>query len=294
MKLKTFFLYFIYLIGVFIFFIYILFPQQKAGEILSSKINNEIFPDLKVNIEKVKPVLFFSVKIKNSEIILDNNSVINLDSITLSPSIISLFKKEKKIKFKIHAYKGTLKGVISAPYKNILSNLFLELDLDSFNFKNIKYKTKIGDINLGFIANAECKHQISSINDYGIGNGNINISECIAKINSDNFFIKQIEKEQFNFKKINIQYKIKKKRLELLKCSADSDKMKINVKGELLLKKSFKKSIINLKGELQIAPSFLSEFTNLSPVRILFKNSKLQGIPFNITGTIENPKIRVM
>ena len=211
MKFKTLLIYFICFVGVFIFFVYILFPQQRAGEILSSKINNEIQKNLKVNIEKVKPALPFSIKLKNSELVLNNDLVIILDFITLSPSIISLFKKEKKIKFKIHAYNGTIKGVVRADFKDILSNLFLELDLDSFNFKNIKYKTKIGDINLEFIANADCKHQKSSINDYyGIGNGNINISECIAKINSDNFFIKQIGEKQFNFKKLIFNIKLRK------------------------------------------------------------------------------------
>ena len=65
--------------------------------------------------------------------------------------------------------------------------------------------------------------------------------------------------------------------------------MKITLKGHIILKKHLSSSILKLKGSLQPDPSFLSTFAGISSVSLLFSNFAGAGIPFTITGTLENP-----
>ncbi len=108
MNTKSVTFYILYTAAAFFLFLWIAFPGQKAGEVLSGKLNS-ISEHLSVSINKVTPGIMLTCKIKQTEISINNKVKFALDSLKLSPHLLSIFSNMKKADFEIKKGKGVLK-----------------------------------------------------------------------------------------------------------------------------------------------------------------------------------------
>jgi hypothetical protein len=95
MNLKPVIFYILYTVIVFFIFAWVFFPSQKAADLLSGKLNG-YNNYIEVKIRKVKPRVFFTCKIEQSEVIINNKVKLLFDYIKVAPSIFSIFLDEKK------------------------------------------------------------------------------------------------------------------------------------------------------------------------------------------------------
>ncbi len=97
MNLKPAFFYFLYTLTAFFVIAWIVFPGQKAGTILTNKLN-KLSDNVEVKMSKVKPGMLLICKIGHSEIIINNKVKLAFSTMKIKPSLFSLFSGEKKAK----------------------------------------------------------------------------------------------------------------------------------------------------------------------------------------------------
>ncbi|MCK5100463.1 MAG: hypothetical protein KAR45_20305 [Desulfobacteraceae bacterium] len=144
MNFKSAIFYVLYTITVFFVFVWVFFPGQKAGEILSDRLN--ILNDqIEVRINKVTPGLMLTCKLKQTEIIINNKIKFALDYFKISPSLFSMFSAEKEGTFEIN------RGIISVNKSSLVfkakGDIFEVNDLQmggNISFSDIV--TKIDDL----------------------------------------------------------------------------------------------------------------------------------------------------
>jgi len=103
-------------------------------------------------------------------------------------------------------------------------------------------------------------------------------------------FLQQMGISQLTFTRIDIELKKDKNVVTIQRFDAVGPDMKINLKGKISLRNPVEKSIMSIKGEFQPDPSHVSTLSGLAAVSMLFSRSE-KGIPFKITGTVEQPKL---
>jgi hypothetical protein len=109
MNLKLLTLYALYTVLLFFIFLWVVFPDKEAAELLSERLNN-ISEHMEVTANKVTPGMMMSCNVKQTEIILNNNVKFNIDSLKLLPNFFSLLSDKKKVAFKINNAIGLFKN----------------------------------------------------------------------------------------------------------------------------------------------------------------------------------------
>ena len=144
MNFKSAIFYISYTITAFFVFAWVAFPNQKAAAILSNRLNT-LSDHVEVQINKVAPDVMLTCKFKQTEIIINNEILLALDSFKLSPSLLSMFSAKKKASFEIN--RGSLLINKSSLTFNAKGDLIKANDLQvggNISLSNIV--TKIDDI----------------------------------------------------------------------------------------------------------------------------------------------------
>ncbi len=328
MKLKYIILYAAYGLAASFIFLIILFPKQRAATILSEQINAG-FIDGQVAIEEVVPILLpIGFKAFNPTIFLNNGSQIDMESVSLYPKLISLYKDVKHINLNAQAYQGTLDAAVQwgiLPVENSKADILkskssdknrvkpydidFDIKFENLNIKDLKHYVENFDIVSSFIIGGTINYrtyidnivvdnnkQIPITNGIsgreGSGSGKIELSECSVK--SDNIFLKQMGVGKVSFKNIDIEWKKNQDRVGIINFDANGTDMKIRLKGDVTLKIPQEMSTLNLKGELEpysanLTSSITKLTAGLASLTKFFTGSSKAAIPFKITGTFQKP-----
>ncbi|MGB5746529.1 MAG: type II secretion system protein GspN, partial [Desulfobacterales bacterium] len=102
-------LYTAYIIGLTVFFLYFLFPSDAVKDYVAYKISQGN-PDISVTIDRVNPVLPPGIKLHAVGIAHGNKALIDLDSVKITPGLLSFFSSTKTARFKGRVKAGTVQG----------------------------------------------------------------------------------------------------------------------------------------------------------------------------------------
>jgi type II secretion system protein N len=272
-----------YIIIVAVFFLYYLFPGDAATSYINYHING-LSPDIQLSIKELKPGFPLGMKLIAPDLLHQNQLIIGATLIEISPSYISLFKKDKILFIKGDIYEGNLDSNIS--FSKISAN-------PEFDFEAM-----FGGIQISMIPSIKEfeAYQISGIAEGnfaysnkeakgGKGNGNIIFTESSVRFTPALFGI-----DQLAFKTINADFDIINQRVTLKKLNVDSRELSGNASGSIILRNPINKSTINIRGEVKPHPTLIKQLGNIIPVEMISnQKSKTGGIPFRITGSIERP-----
>ncbi|MBF0573519.1 MAG: type II secretion system protein GspN [Desulfamplus sp.] len=303
MRIKHILFYAVYSCAAFFIFLILLFPKEKVADIVCEKINSK-FADGQVVIQSLAPSFPLSLKAINTSILLNDGNEVKLDSIILTPQILSLYKAIKRVDVKADAYGGKIGGVIdlekvteSGKIKGIAKSLptydvSMAMGFQNLNIKNLKHTVEKIGISSSFIVNGKLNYSTSKGKN-GNGDGVIVLSKCIVQ--SDNILLKQIGIEKVSFTDVSIKWSKSGDIFNIADFDAKGSDIKIKLAGEMLLKKPVDISILDLKGKFQPTSanisSIIAGFSGLSSLTKLLSGPSKGGISFKITGTLQRPRV---
>jgi len=272
-----------YIIIVAVFFLYYLFPGDAVTAYINYQINS-MSPDVKFSIKELKPCFPPGMKLFDTDLLRQNQTILSADFLEIKPSYFSLFLKNKTFSINGDMYEGNLYSSIRVA--NISANPKFNLDA-SFGGIQISQIPSIKEFEA---------YQIS-----GIAEGNLVYSNQEVKAGKGNAFITVTDStvqfipalfglDQLEFKTINADFEIINQRVTLKKLDVDSRDVSGNASGSIILRNPINKSTINIRGEIKPHPTFIKQLGNIFPVEMISKKkSKTGGIPFRVTGSLERP-----
>ncbi|MBF0389225.1 MAG: type II secretion system protein GspN [Desulfamplus sp.] len=302
MKFKHLFLYAIYGFMAFIVFFIVLFPKQKAANIISDRLNSRL-QGTRIDIKAVELLFPIGLKAINTSVILNGgNNKIEMESIFIYPEILSLYKDEKKLDIDAKGYGGKIDGEVKFALQKIEKsekyNTSLNLNFSNLEIKNLKQAVQNIDILASFIMNGSINYKTDVQNSFGSGNGVVELDQC--RLTSENIILKQMGIEELNFTKVDIEWSKEQNILSVANLNAQGNDIKIRLNGNINLKTTKEMSQLDLKGEFEPnsarITSLVAGLTSGGGIKSLGKllyGSKKNGIPFKITGTMQNPKISI-
>ena len=102
-------LYTAYIIGITVFFLYFLFPSEAIKNYVAYKISR-VNPGIRVTIDRISPVLPPGIKLHDVGIAQGNKALIDLDSVKITPGLLSFFSSTKTARFKGRVKAGSVRG----------------------------------------------------------------------------------------------------------------------------------------------------------------------------------------
>ncbi|MDA3917903.1 MAG: type II secretion system protein GspN [Deltaproteobacteria bacterium] len=288
MKIKPVLLYILFFMAAFLLFIYILFPQKDAAGYISGLLD-ENNSKLQFSCERVKLKLPLKLSMENPKFLINKQIHVEpeLFEIKLSPALF--FKKHKQIVFQSDLYKGSLNGVIDL--KSFDSFLLSKADvfISKVKIDNFGYKTDLADIILGCVLNGEYKY--SEISGKKGGNGKIIINDFYAKM--ENSFFNTLHLPVVDFSEVKIEFEQQSNVITIRQCTARGSVINLKLKGRIDIVSPLYMARLDLTGVILQDSPYLAKFANIAVVRAVEGNILQNGIKFDLTGTLNNPKISI-
>jgi len=280
-------LYISYIIAAFIFFLYILFPSDAVKKYIEHKLGG-IDPDLSISIDNINPAFPPGVRLNAVSFYYIRSLLLDAETITIVPGILSVFSSKAAFSFKGIAYDGIING--RADIGGNAEHIKIDADLSGIQIKDIPaIKIPAG------IENE--KYKISGIIDGKVTYSNNKSSGRImgAKLSISDSSIKLKEPvfnhENFTFSEIKADLATIKKRLQIKSCTIEGDKINASLSGYIISKKNLGSSDLNIKGKIKLKPLFFGNMKkNLMASIFPEKMSGNSSFSFKIGGTVDNPE----
>lgn len=288
MKIKPVLFYILFFMAALLFFIYILFPQKDAAGYISGLLD-ENNSKLQFSCESVKLKLPLKLSMENPKFLINKQIHVEpeLFEIKLNPALF--FKKNKEIVFQSDLYQGSLNGVIDL--KSFDSFLLSKADvfISKVKIDNFGYKTDLADIILGCVFNGE--YSYSEISEKKKGNGKLVIKDFYAKM--ENSLFNTLHLPVVDFSEIKIEFEQQSNVITIKQCAARGSVINLKLKGRIDIVSPLNMARLDLTGVILQDSPYLAKFANIASVRAVGGNILQDGIKFNLTGTLNNPKISI-
>jgi type II secretion system protein N len=283
--MKKFLLYFIYITGITVFFVYYLFPSDTVKEYIAFKLK-EANPDISLTVSHVKPAFPPGLKLYAANLLYRNNPVIEAEEIKAVPGWLSLFQAEKIVFFNADTCEGIIKGkarFAKPADESAGPRMSADAELSGLLIQKISALKNLS------------AHQISGKLDGNINvaekgetlNANLAVSDCNIKLAKPILTL-----ENLTFKNIDAVLVLEKKvMLQIKECKFKGVQMNGSLTGTVELKKPAGKSLLHLSGNITPHPSLIAGIGEAAAMFSPKKGAEQAGIPFTVGGTLEKPEI---
>jgi len=281
-------LYLSYLIAIFIFFLYILFPSDAVKKYVEQKIG-DIHPGLTVSIDHLNPAFPPGIRLNTVSFYYIRSLLLDAETIKIAPGILSIFSSKKAFSFKSNAYEGIING------KAVIDRKAGRIKIDS-NLSGIQIK----DIPVIQIPAGMEKYDISGIlggkvtysNNKGsdmVMGVKLGISDCRIKLKEPVF-----NHESFTFSNVKTDLGVINKKLQIKSCTVEGDKINARLSGSIVIMKNLGSSVLKLQGKIKLKPLFFGNMKkNLLASIFPEKMSGGSSFSFKIGGTVNHPEFNV-
>ena len=288
MKIKPVLLYILFFMAALLLFIFLLFPQKDAAGYISNFLD-EHNSKLQFSCERVKLKLPLKLSLENPKLLINKQIEVEPESFEIKLNPALFFKKQKKIVFQSDLYQGTLNGIIDL--KGFDPFLFSKADLfiSKVKIDHLSYKTDLAGIILGCLLNGEYKY--SEISGEKKGTGKLVIKDFSAEM--ENSLFNTLHMPVVDFSEVQIEFEQQSNIITVKQCIARGSVMNLKLKGKIDIVLPLNKVRLDLTGIMLQDSPYLAKFANIAAVRAVAGNILKNGIKFNITGTLNNPKITI-
>ena len=271
-----------YIIGVTVLCLYFLFPSDAVTSYINYKINS-ISPDLKWTLHGVKPAFPPGLSSDLMEVSLGGKKIIDAEKVKVAPSLISLLTGDKDARITGDTCDGTVvaklivSGTAHAPKIDI--NAVIDgIQISSIpTLKELKL-CQVSGVASGIVA-------FSNREAAGKGNAQVKITDSQIRFTPALFGITQVA-----FKSVTAEFALAGEQVTLKRLDIDSREVSGTATGSMTLRNPIGKSLINITGEATPHPGILKQLGNQFPVELISgMKTKTGGIPFRISGSVEQP-----
>lgn len=281
LKFKKPFLYIVFFLVMFFAFLYSSFPKAGIKGLIISQIESNT--PYQADLESASLAPPFSINIKDLILYRSKDKSQKIDSITLSPSIFSLFSSSTVVPFKANLEGGQVKGTL-AVNKSGSGLDEIDAEVDNVKLDNI----------MAFLADSDETPALAGVLD-----GTIVIDFLPNAQGEFDFTVKGLELDNINVKGMKLpplknldtvfsgNIEDRKTNVEVLNLKGDGIDLQISGTAPLIWEMS-NGGVIDLGYRLEITGGDYAKFKGLlSPYLAQQRDGSLGG---KIMGTLSNPK----
>lgn len=284
-KKKKIFLYATYIAVITCILLYYLFPSDMIKNTLAYKIS-QANPDFSVVIGEATPSLPPGLKLQDVTIKRFDNTIFNINAITIKPALLSFFKPETIYAFAGRTGNGVFDGTAVIPSKISDNRSRINISLNEIQILEIpglqdfsKYRTA------GLLSGqmAFDKGQKPLVNAHA----NLNLTNTVLTFPDPVFGL-----DNLSFQYIDGEIMLNGRRMDVKKCTFNGNQVDGMIAGTIILKNPFEKSTLQLNGSIQPHSKFFAGLGGGIAGMLLpqIKSAK-NGLKFKIRGTLEDPKL---
>lgn len=276
-------LYVLYSVFAVMLFVWFLFPSEYFADYIEKSVQAHGSGVL-VEIETVSPAFPAGIKLSGLKIKTPDVESVPVDYFRAGINIFSLIKLQPVISFSAGLFGGTINGQVKIPDRDIKKSSVDALVVKGIDLSECSalFASQIPGFNISGIIDAD-----GSYASEGRGHGKIDLMVNKLNIQPEKplFTLKSI-----SFEKITAEVEIKSKRIQIENCEIDGNEFDGNVKGSVIIKSPYNRSVLRLSGKFR--PE--KEFAEKMPLELVFKKKVKYGdeVPFKISGTIKKPRLR--
>ncbi|MEW6673904.1 MAG: type II secretion system protein GspN [Thermodesulfobacteriota bacterium] len=280
---KTRFLYVLYIVGVAVFFIYWLFPDDAVRNYLSLRLKS-FNPDLNLTLVQARPTFPPGLKLEKMRISVNNLPIVEMNEFKLKPAFSSLFSPGRTFLFQGDLYGGTIAGRLDwgteVPHRTVALNSTLSgIQVGGSAGLERLTRRKISGV-LGGSVYFEIKN-----GQTGAGSAGLNVTDCKIEIPPSVY-----GREHLSFKNISADIAAAGKNIRIKTCTLRGDQMDGKVEGSVELKTPVNKSVLNLSGAFRPHHQFLADLRKRLPIFFLSgQRDDNNEFPVQFSGTIDSP-----
>jgi type II secretion system protein N len=279
-------LYTAYIIGITTFFLYFLFPSDAVKDYVAYKISRGN-PDISVTVDHVSPVLPPGIKLHDVGIAHGNNALIDLDSVKITPGLLSFFSSTKTARFKSRVKAGSVHGWAQIERRDDQLTEKIEGTISGIQVQGIPALKRLTAHKIS--GNLGGDFMIAGTGPNRSMTGNLTLSDGRIDFNQP-----VIGQSSLEFKKIDADLVLNNGNLTIKKCSARGSQLDADISGTIALNADSRQDALNLNGSVTPHHGFLAKIENSMPADLLRqKKTGKPAISFKIGGTLEVPDFRL-
>lgn len=275
-------LYAAYIVGVTLFFFYVLFPSDALKMYLAYQLSRGN-PNIDVTIHRIRPALPPGITLKRVNVSHRHAALIGLDDLKLMPAISFLFSSNTSLNFKGSAYEGKLSG--TAVFNNDTQERQAKIDgrISGIQIQEISALQRLtihdisGKLGGNFVFTENGPNQSLT--------GKLAISECRV-----NFAAPVMNQQSLTFNAIDADLALENRKLIIKRCNLKGNQLDADITGSIALNGSSADNALNLTGTMTPHHVLLAKIQNSLPSDFLRrKQAGKTTISFKINGTLEEP-----
>ena len=279
-------LYTAYIIGITVIFLYYLFPSDAVRDYVVYKITRGN-PGVSVTIDRVSPVLPPGIKLHDVGIAHGNRALVDLDSLKITPGLLSFFSNTKTTRFKGRVNGGTVNGWAEVDSSKNQPVEKIEGTISGIQVQRIPALKHLSAYKIS--GNLGGDFTIGSTGPRRSMTGKLTLSDC--RIDFDQPIIGQ---SSLRFNNINADLVLNKGTLVIKKFSARGNQLNADISGTIALDRSGRGNALNLNGSVTPHHGFLAKIGNSIPADLLQqKKAGKTTLSFIIGGTLEAPNFKL-
>jgi type II secretion system protein N len=280
-KIKTGYLYGSILLGAIILFLFFLFPGERVNQHVIQGIHG-VLPDCDVVITGSAPALPMGLKLSGVSISRLDDEVFSAEKVKLGIPVLSLFSQNRRFSVKAKTYGGELKGVVTLIQNE--STQEIQSVSSAFELTGIR------------IEEIPALDQLVSGGITGLLGGTVDIDSARpadqALINlhgtdvSFDLATSMINLGNMDFSDMVMDGVFTRNELTINGFDAKGSHADCRLSGKIHFSGPVEESTLHLSGVIHPHPEFLKK---LQVGAFPIKPAGTGGLPFEISGTIENP-----
>ncbi len=276
--------YIIYGIIALLVFLYLLFPSGPVKQAIVRQVESRA-PAVAVAIEDIAPTLPPGISVKNLQVSHQDQPVFRSSRLSVTPAYLTLFSQRKRFNFKGEVYEGTLngRGAVETAPKPFYS---ADLAFSGVRLGKIEALTEMVRHQVDGIAEGRVQYDTKT-GSFGEGEAEATIKECRVTLETPLFGFESLEVGT-----VDTVLELKGNTARVKQIRINGRQVTGNASGTIGLHRPLNRSRLDLKGTVKPHPSFIKELGRAVPSRILSMGDYVEkGVPFRISGTLEQPKI---
>lgn len=286
-RFKKYFAYVAYILGATLLFLYILFPSDTVKDYIEYRAGS-VAPGFTCYMENLAPGIPPGLLVSNMYILSDDESLMRIDSIRLSPAWRAFLSMEPGIRLTAAAAKGDIDGTVKmrrgGDNRMLIGNIratSIEL-ADLFALELFFPAAFSGTMN----ATARYETDVQAIDRFE-GSGHATVSISGFRMTPDEPILGVLDRLEFSA--MEAEMTVRNDRLQIDRLNLSGQQVSAQGSGIVTLRFPMEASRLNLEGTVELHPQMLSRFRPLLP-----RQYQRDGrIPVRITGTLDRPRYAI-
>jgi type II secretion system protein N len=285
--------YSVYFILITLIFLFYAFPAKSVQAYIQT-LARERINESDFSLKKVSLSLPFGLKLHRVILTPKQGKEglrIEADSLRIQPAPWSKIKGEKVYRFKSRMYSGNVKGSIHFINQEPKPPYSVSMTLRGLDLKSKQFIQRLIDRDVEGKLDGTIQYKAKNDTLYdGTGEADLIFSNGKVDVNLPflNDFTVQVDQGV-------IQCDLKNRRLNLGRMELKGPAVNAFMSGNINLNRQWSQSRLNLRGEIEPLPELFQKLgDNPSALELLKKRLKSGKLTFTVSGTLDDPRMRII